>query len=136
MAAVKLTIPGPQNENIVGILQQKQRNPSPGAKIIVMLHGHAYEIVKRDLELTCRGHKNYCYQRYLAEQAPFDSFRFDFRGNGESDRSIHAPRMLKVPSLSSRFDLAGRHGRYGLCIYLPTQRIFISDMGVGWAFER
>ena len=43
-----------------------------------------------------RGHKNYCYQRYLAEEAPFDSFRFDFRGNGDSGRSIHAPRTLKV----------------------------------------
>src|ERR1700694_1802695 len=43
-----------------------------------------------------RGHKNYCYQRHLAEKSPFDSFRFDFRGNGDSGRSIHAPRTLKV----------------------------------------
>jgi hypothetical protein len=49
------------------------------------------------------GHKNYCYQRHLAEVAPFDSFRFDFRGNGESGRSIHAPRTLKVSSHPVRF---------------------------------
>jgi hypothetical protein len=45
-----------------------------------------------------RGHKNYCYHRFLAEISPFDSFRFDFRGNGESGRSIHAVRTLKVIS--------------------------------------
>jgi len=47
-------------------------------------------------KLSIRGHKNYCYHRHLAEVAPFDSFRFDFRGNGDSGRSIHAPRTLKV----------------------------------------
>ena len=42
MAPATLTIPGPQNDNIVGILEQKLPNPSPGTKIIVILHGHAY----------------------------------------------------------------------------------------------
>lgn len=31
------------------------------------------------------GHKNYLYQPLLAKSLPFDTFRFDFRGNGDSD---------------------------------------------------
>jgi len=42
MAPIRLTIPGPQNDDIVGILEQKEQNPPPGTKIIIMLHGHAY----------------------------------------------------------------------------------------------
>lgn len=30
------------------------------------------------------GHKNYLFQRLLAEKLPYSSFRLDFRGNGES----------------------------------------------------
>ena len=95
MAPISLTIAGPQNDSIVGILEQKQPDPPPDTKIIVMLHGHAYEMFHGD-KLIDRGHKNYCYQRILAEISPFDSFRFDFRGNGDSGRSIHAVRTLKV----------------------------------------
>jgi hypothetical protein len=43
MTPITLTISGPQNDNIVGILEQKEINPPPGTKIIVLLHGHAYE---------------------------------------------------------------------------------------------
>jgi hypothetical protein len=42
MAPTTLTIPGPQNDDIVGILEQKRPNPEPGTKVIIMLHGHAY----------------------------------------------------------------------------------------------
>ena len=42
MAPTTLAIPGPQNDDIVGILEQKRPNPEPGTKIIIMLHGHAY----------------------------------------------------------------------------------------------
>ncbi|CAO3689494.1 unnamed protein product [Umbelopsis ramanniana] len=31
------------------------------------------------------GHKNYLFQKLLAEKLPYESFRFDFRGNGDSD---------------------------------------------------
>jgi alpha/beta superfamily hydrolase len=31
------------------------------------------------------GHKNYLFQEKLAKELSFDNFRFDFRGNGESD---------------------------------------------------
>jgi len=31
------------------------------------------------------GHKDYLFQAKLAKELPFDNFRFDFRGNGESD---------------------------------------------------
>lgn len=95
MAPTTLSIPGPQNDDIVGILEQRQPNPPSGTKIIVIMHGHAYQLFKKKLT-EVRGHKNYCYQRLLAEKAPFDSFRFDFRGNGDSGRSIHATRTLKV----------------------------------------
>jgi hypothetical protein len=42
MAPTALTISGPQNDDIVGILEQKDSNPAPGTKIIVILHGHGY----------------------------------------------------------------------------------------------
>jgi hypothetical protein len=124
MSPTTLTIAGPQNDDIVGILEKKTPNPLPGTKIIVLLHGHAYPL----LLLSCSsslplflctqligygsGHKNYCYHRQLAEKSPFDSFRFDFRGNGDSGRSIHAVRTLKVFRLSQMtvVDRAGRHG--------------------------
>lgn len=31
-----------------------------------------------------QGHKNYLFQRLLGEKLPYSSFRFDFRGNGDS----------------------------------------------------
>lgn len=30
------------------------------------------------------GHKDYLFHRLLAQELPYSSFRFDFRGNGES----------------------------------------------------
>ncbi|KAK2465306.1 hypothetical protein APHAL10511_002660 [Amanita phalloides] len=57
---------------IVGILEQlKPDIPSQGRGIALILHG-------------TMGHKDYLYQRQLAERLPIDSFRFDFRGNNES----------------------------------------------------
>jgi pimeloyl-ACP methyl ester carboxylesterase len=106
MSPTTLTIAGPQNDDIVGILEQKTSNPLPGTKIIVLLHGHAYDLLPFAGIVLCTwligcgsGHKNYCYHRQLAEKAPFDSFRFDFRGNGDSGRCIHAVRTLKVCQL-------------------------------------
>jgi hypothetical protein len=81
-----------------------------------------------------RGHKNYCYQRFLAEKSPFDSFRFDFRGNGESGRSIHAPRSIKVFSLEILRQ--GRHGRFRSCLELSTRKIWLSYMGFSGTFSR
>jgi hypothetical protein len=43
MAPTTLTITGPQNDNIAGILEQKHPNPPRGTKIIIIMHGHAYE---------------------------------------------------------------------------------------------
>ncbi|KAF8631027.1 hypothetical protein AX15_002638 [Amanita polypyramis BW_CC] len=57
---------------IVGILEQLEPDkPTHGRGIALILHG-------------TMGHKNYLYQRRLAERFPLDSFRFDFRGNNES----------------------------------------------------
>lgn len=105
MSPTTLTIAGPQNDDIVGILEQKTPNPLPGTKIVVIMHGHAYPLPAPLVLCTHligygRGHKNYCYHRQLAEKSPFDSFRFDFRGNGDSGRSIHAVRTLKVRYLA------------------------------------
>ncbi|KAI7899279.1 protein-tyrosine phosphatase-like protein [Cokeromyces recurvatus] len=36
---------------------------------------------------TCIGHKDYLFHRLLAQTLPYTSFRFDFRGNGESEGS-------------------------------------------------
>jgi hypothetical protein len=52
-----LTIAGPQNDDIVGILEQKVPNPAPGTKIIVVMHGHAYDsltawLMVEDIRIT------------------------------------------------------------------------------------
>ncbi|CAG8675509.1 8642_t:CDS:10 [Ambispora leptoticha] len=64
---------------IVGILEQNETKPSAslvsstrGARIGLICHG-------------LFGHKNYCYQEQLAKSLPFDNFRFDFRGSGDSE---------------------------------------------------
>jgi hypothetical protein len=50
MAPTTLIIAGPQNDDIVGILEQKQPNPPPGTKIIVILHGHAYSAFSKTID--------------------------------------------------------------------------------------
>ncbi|CAG8502066.1 4770_t:CDS:10 [Ambispora gerdemannii] len=64
---------------IVGILEQNETKASAslvsstrGARIGLICHG-------------IFGHKNYCYQEQLAKSLPFDNFRFDFRGSGDSE---------------------------------------------------
>ncbi|KAI8084984.1 ectomycorrhiza-regulated esterase, partial [Halteromyces radiatus] len=58
---------------IVGILEEKPERDLTRTKprLILIAHG-------------ALGHKNYLYQRLLAEKLPYSSFRFDFRGNGDS----------------------------------------------------
>ncbi|RUP44565.1 hypothetical protein BC936DRAFT_149287 [Jimgerdemannia flammicorona] len=69
-----LTIRNSGGQRIVGILH-KLTSVVDGArrpKIGLICHGYL-------------GHKNYLFQPLLAKSLPFDTFRFDFRGNGDSD---------------------------------------------------
>ncbi|EPQ54786.1 ectomycorrhiza-regulated esterase [Gloeophyllum trabeum ATCC 11539] len=70
----KIHIPHTEVEgcSITGVLQQWQPDqPTQGKSIALILHG-------------TMGHKDYLYQKRLAHRLPFDSFRFDFRGNHET----------------------------------------------------
>ncbi|KAF9241080.1 Alpha/Beta hydrolase protein [Melanogaster broomeanus] len=71
--STKLHIPQPAGDcTLVGILEQLEPDqPTDGRKIALILHG-------------TMGHKDYLFQKRLAQRLPFDSFRFDFRGNHES----------------------------------------------------
>ncbi|KAF9221529.1 ectomycorrhiza-regulated esterase [Gyrodon lividus] len=71
--STKLHIPQPAEDcTLVGILDQLEPDQSThGRKIALILHG-------------TMGHKDYLFQKRLALRLPFDSFRFDFRGNHES----------------------------------------------------
>ncbi|CAG8461616.1 5685_t:CDS:10 [Ambispora leptoticha] len=71
----KLYIKNNQEQTIVGILNICNKDTlkrTNGSKLGLILHGTL-------------GHKNYLFQKKLASSLPFDTFRFDFRGNGESE---------------------------------------------------
>lgn len=72
----RLAIPHPQEKDcsIIGTLEQwspPQAGFNSKRKIAVILHG-------------AMGHKDYLFQKRLAQQLPIDSFRFDFRGCHET----------------------------------------------------
>ncbi|GAA5813559.1 hypothetical protein MFLAVUS_007041 [Mucor flavus] len=69
----KISIPNEQGETIVGILEEKPNIDIGRAKprVVLIVHG-------------VLGHKDYLFHRTLAQTLPYSSFRFDFRGNGES----------------------------------------------------
>jgi len=72
--STKVFIPHPLDPNctIVGILEQlAPEQATKDRKIALILHG-------------TMGHKDYLFQKRLALRLPFDSFRFDFRGNHET----------------------------------------------------
>ncbi|KAL0144371.1 protein-tyrosine phosphatase-like protein [Mucor lusitanicus] len=72
----KLSILNEKNEAIVGILEKKPEidEGRPQPRVVLIVHG-------------ILGHKDYLFQRVLAQTLPITSFRFDFRGNGESGGS-------------------------------------------------
>ncbi|VDB90279.1 unnamed protein product [Peniophora sp. CBMAI 1063] len=73
-SSTKLTIAQPAEDgvNLVGTLEQLDPDaPTQGRKIALILHG-------------TMGHKDYLFQKRLAQNLPLDSFRFDFRGAFES----------------------------------------------------
>ncbi|KAG1057253.1 hypothetical protein G6F46_010801 [Rhizopus delemar] len=69
----KLSIQNKNGEIIVGILEKKEAIDFNRLRprIILITHG-------------VLGHKDYLFHRLLAQELPYSSFRFDFRGNGES----------------------------------------------------
>ncbi|KAJ7505756.1 ectomycorrhiza-regulated esterase [Mycena galericulata] len=71
--STKLLIPHPlaPDCSITGVLEQVGTGKTEGRKIALILHG-------------AMGHKDYLFQRRLAQRLPQDSFRFDFRGNHET----------------------------------------------------
>ncbi|CAO3597786.1 unnamed protein product [Absidia cylindrospora] len=74
VAIDKLSIVNPQGETIVGILNTKLGVDTGRQQPRIILIGHG------DL-----GHKDGLFFGLLAQGLPYSSFRFDFRGNGESD---------------------------------------------------
>ncbi|CAO3686967.1 unnamed protein product [Rhizopus stolonifer] len=69
----KISIQNEHGENIVGIFEKKETidRCRSRPRIIFITHG-------------VLGHKDYLYHRLLAQELPYSTFRFDFRGNGES----------------------------------------------------
>lgn len=71
---IELRVPSVQEGvDLVGILHRKPRSSelNQPRRIALILHG-------------LLAHKNQCYHRQLAQALPIDSYRFDFRGNGDS----------------------------------------------------
>ncbi|RCI04710.1 hypothetical protein CU098_004966 [Rhizopus stolonifer] len=69
----KISIQNEHGENIVGIFEKKEMvdRCRSRPRIVFITHG-------------VLGHKDYLYHRLLAQELPYSTFRFDFRGNGES----------------------------------------------------
>jgi len=78
----RLTTINSQGQRIVGILAER--------KYTNVTTGNA-ENEKKRLIIICHGlfgHKNYLFQPLLVSRLVYSSFRFDFRGNGESDGTM------------------------------------------------
>ncbi|CAG8461596.1 5684_t:CDS:10 [Ambispora leptoticha] len=72
--SIKLFIKNNLDQTIVGILERNEtfvRNDTRGAKLGLILHGSL-------------GNKDYLFLPKIAKSLPFDTFRFDSSGNGES----------------------------------------------------
>ncbi|KAJ8658268.1 hypothetical protein O0I10_005951 [Lichtheimia ornata] len=61
-----------RGETIVGLFEHRDIDANREKPRLVLI-GHGVQ-----------GHKNYLFQRLLGEKLPYSSFRFDFRGNGDS----------------------------------------------------
>lgn len=92
----RITIPV-EHGNVVGILTLPETvvDPRPGMRVVVICHGIA-------------GHKDYCYQKILAhslaEKQNISSFRFDFRGCGDSS-GVENPLIGRTLTGSDMKDL-------------------------------
>ncbi|KAI8096809.1 protein-tyrosine phosphatase-like protein [Halteromyces radiatus] len=70
----RISIINNKGENIVGILEKKPELDAGRKQPRLMLISHGV-----------LGHKDYLFFRLLAQELPVSSFRFDFRGNGDSE---------------------------------------------------
>ncbi|KAJ3486678.1 hypothetical protein NLI96_g4066 [Meripilus lineatus] len=121
----KLTIPHPDEEGvaIVGTLEQvAPEEPTQGRGIAFILHG-------------TMGHKDYLFQKPLAQKLPIDSFRLDFRGNHESNGEwrvggfVHDTRDIDVA-----LEYLKKHYGYTLSLIVGHSRGSIS--GFRWICTR
>ncbi|KAI9317669.1 hypothetical protein BX666DRAFT_1656955 [Dichotomocladium elegans] len=68
-----IEIQNDKGETIVGLLEEKHAIDAGRERPRLVLIGHG-----------AQGHKNYLFQKLLAQKLPYSSFRWDFRGNGDS----------------------------------------------------
>ncbi|ORX45283.1 alpha/beta-hydrolase [Hesseltinella vesiculosa] len=96
-ASEKISIVNCHGEAIVGILEQKAPLTSDH-RLVLFCHG-------------VLGHKDYLFFRLLAEKLPLNSFRFDFRGNGESQGQTGYAHMNEdiedIATVASHFEKLG-----------------------------
>ncbi|KAJ7465127.1 Alpha/Beta hydrolase protein [Mycena latifolia] len=106
--STKVLVPHPANCSIVGILEQIDTEKSTqGRRIALQNNGPAR-------------HKDYLFQRRLAQRLPDDSFRFDFRGNHETPGTwCHGGLQNDVEDLSV------------VAKYLQTVYGYVIDLVVG-----
>ncbi|KAI8060991.1 Alpha/Beta hydrolase protein [Gongronella butleri] len=92
-----------QKENstdvICGILEERDDYFSTTRpRLVLILHGNM-------------GHKDYLFHKLLAESLPYASFRFDFRGNGESTGEAGFANMMEdvadIATVSNYFEERG-----------------------------
>ncbi|KAG1488948.1 hypothetical protein G6F54_011792 [Rhizopus delemar] len=74
-----ITIKNKDDETIVGILETKSNE---NKKLVLLVHGE-------------QGHKNGLYQELLAQQIPYNSFRFDLHGHGDSEGQPSYNQIVK-----------------------------------------
>ncbi|KAI8391055.1 uncharacterized protein BYT42DRAFT_180669 [Radiomyces spectabilis] len=96
----KITIVNDRGESIVGILEKKPTIDIHRAqpRLILITHG-------------VLGHKDYLFQRLMAQELPYSTFRFDFRGNGESGGEPGYANMTEdtedIHTVASHFEKQG-----------------------------
>lgn len=121
-----ITIPNYLNQNIVGILESRPEAAIEGQppRLVLIAHGvmgtnisfpqahtlHLPESILTCTLLTLAGHKNYLFQKLLAEKLPYENFRFDFRGNGESEGTtkfgnIDVRKLLRLSAVQPNMSL-------------------------------
>ena len=78
----------PEYDELTGEATLRIPSLQTGVNIVGILHHtHSPEQRTKDIALVLHGlmaHKNQSYHRELANALPMDSFRFDFRGNGDT----------------------------------------------------
>ncbi|KAJ7681511.1 ectomycorrhiza-regulated esterase [Mycena rosella] len=120
-SSTKVLVPHPANCSITGILEQLEtRKPTHGRRIALVRNAFPGD-----------AHKDYLFQRRLAQRLPQDSFRFDFRGNHETPGTwCHGGMQDDVEDLS----VVARYMQsvYGYVIDLVVGHSRGSIVGMRW----